>query len=172
MSTSNPYDNNSAYSSPSADAAQAGGYPGNNAGYQQPYGAEQPYAAGNQQPYGAGQPYAAGYQQPYQQPGAFQAGYPDPNAAAYAQAAAMGRSPKSKVAAGVIALFIGTLGIHNFYLGRTGRGLAQLLLTVLSCGLLTLVTAPWAIVEGIMILVAEPGSTPWGVDAEGYPLAS
>ena len=31
----------------------------------------------------------------------------------------------------LLALFLGTLGIHNFYAGRIGSGVAQLLLTIL-----------------------------------------
>ena len=81
-------------------------------------------------------------------------------------------SGKSKVAAGVLALLIGTLGIHNFYLGYTGKGLIQLLGSLLSCGFLALPIAIWAFVEGILILVARPGEAPWGVDASGMPLSS
>ena len=81
-------------------------------------------------------------------------------------------SGKSKVAAGILALLIGTLGIHNFYLGYTGKGLIQLLGTLLSCGILALPIFIWSFVEGILILVARPGEPPWGVDAEGVPLTS
>ena len=81
-------------------------------------------------------------------------------------------SGKSKVAAGILALLIGPLGIHNFYLGYTGKGLIQLLGTLLSCGILALPIFIWSFVEGILILVARPGEPPWGVDAEGVPLTS
>ena len=36
---------------------------------------------------------------------------------------------KSKMAAGLLGIFLGGLGIHNFYLGNTGKGVAQLLLS-------------------------------------------
>ena len=81
-------------------------------------------------------------------------------------------SGKSKVAAGILALLIGPLGIHNFYLGYTGKGLIQLLGTLLSCGILALPIFIWSFVEGILILVARPGEPPWGVDASGMPLSS
>ena len=81
-------------------------------------------------------------------------------------------SGKSKVAAGILALFLGTLGIHNFYLGYTGKALFQLLGSLLSCGFLVPLIAIWAFVEGILILTARPGEPPWGVDAEGVPLSS
>ena len=29
----------------------------------------------------------------------------------------------------------------------------------------------WALIEGILILVARPGEAPWGVDASGMPLS-
>ena len=72
---------------------------------------------------------------------------------------------KSKVAAGLLGIFLGALGIHNFYLGYTSKGLTQLLLTVLSCGILSVVSGIWGLVEGIQILA---GSIT--VDAEGNPL--
>ena len=39
---------------------------------------------------------------------------------------------KSKVVYIVLALFLGGLGIHNFYAGHNNRGLAQLLVTILT----------------------------------------
>lgn len=39
---------------------------------------------------------------------------------------------KSKMAAGLLGIFLGSLGIHNFYLGYTGKAVAQLLITILS----------------------------------------
>ena len=80
-------------------------------------------------------------------------------------------SGKSKVAAGILALFLGTFGIHNFYLGYTSKGLIQLLGSFLSCGFLAVPIAIWAFIEGILILTARPGEPPWGVDATGVPLS-
>ena len=57
-----------------------------------------------------------------------------------------------RVACGVLAILLGSLGIHKFVLGRTGAGLAVLLPTVLSLGILTMFTAPLGIVEGIIYL--------------------
>ncbi|QPL05202.1 MULTISPECIES: TM2 domain-containing protein [Actinomyces] len=79
-------------------------------------------------------------------------------------------SQKSKMAAGLLAIFLGALGIHNFYLGHTGRAVAQLLISVLSFGILSWVSWIWAIIEGVLIFSAQPGQQPWGVDANGYPL--
>lgn len=52
--------------------------------------------------------------------------------------------PKSKVAALLLCFFLGGLGIHRFYLGYTGIGIAQLL----TCGGLGI----WAIIDFIMLL--------------------
>ena len=38
-------------------------------------------------------------------------------------------SGKSRVAAGLLAIFLGALGIHKFYLGYTGPGIILLLIT-------------------------------------------
>lgn len=59
---------------------------------------------------------------------------------------------KSKPAAGLFGIFLGAFGVHNFYLGFTGKAVAQLLITVLSCGILSPVSAIWGLIEGIMIL--------------------
>ena len=80
-------------------------------------------------------------------------------------------SPRSKMAAGLLAIFLGPLGIHNFYLGFNKRGLIQLLITVLTLGIGSIVTWIWGLVEGISILTAEPGS-PRSVDAQGVPLTA
>lgn len=66
---------------------------------------------------------------------------------------------KSKLVAGLLAIFLGGLGIHNFYLGYTGKAIAQL---ILSC---TGVSAIWALIEGIMILCGNIK-----VDGKGNPL--
>lgn len=64
-------------------------------------------------------------------------------------------SNKSKLVAGLLGILFGSLGVHNFYLGYTGKGIAQLLLTLLSFGLLFIVSYVWGLVEGIMILTGS-----------------
>lgn len=76
---------------------------------------------------------------------------------------------KSKIAAGVLGILLGGFGIHNFYLGFTGKAVAQLLITVLSIGMLSWVSAIWGLVEGILILVSKPGNQ-WHKDARGVEL--
>ena len=72
---------------------------------------------------------------------------------------------KSKVAAGLLGIFLGSLGVHNFYLGYTGKAIAQLLITILSCGFLAVVSSVWGLVEGILILTGSINT-----DANGVPL--
>ena len=72
---------------------------------------------------------------------------------------------RSKIAAGILGIFLGAFGIHNFYLGYNGKALGQLLMTVLSCGVLSFVSGIWGLVEGIMILTGSIS-----VDADGVPL--
>ena len=62
---------------------------------------------------------------------------------------------KSKVAAGLLGIFLGAFGVHNFYLGYTGKAVAQLLLSLLSCGFLAVVSEIWGLIEGIMILAGS-----------------
>ena len=78
---------------------------------------------------------------------------------------AAGVEQKSKIVAGVLGILLGSLGIHNFYLGHTGKGVAQLLISLLTCGYGAIVSWIWALVESISILT---GSTK--VDARGVPL--
>ena len=57
---------------------------------------------------------------------------------------------RSKAAAALFCFFLGLLGIHNFYLGRFGCAIAQLILTVTVVGLY--ITVVWAFVDFILIL--------------------
>jgi TM2 domain-containing membrane protein YozV len=59
-------------------------------------------------------------------------------------------SPKSRLVAFLLAFFLGTLGIHRFYVGKTGSGVAMLLISFTFVGLL--VTGIWNLVDWIVIL--------------------
>jgi TM2 domain-containing membrane protein YozV len=61
---------------------------------------------------------------------------PNPQYAAAPQQYAM--PPKSLALAYVLWFFLGGLGIHRFYLGRTGTGVAQLMMALIG-GVLTLI---------------------------------
>lgn len=74
---------------------------------------------------------------------------------------------KSKIAAGVLGILLGVFGVHNFYLGYTGKAIAQVLLGTVGCciGVGPLVSGIWGLVEGIMILCGNIKT-----DAKGVPL--
>lgn len=78
---------------------------------------------------------------------------------------------KSKVVAAVLAFFLGAFGVHNFYLGKTTRAVAQLLMGTVGWILIIppFISGIWAFVEFILILVAAPG-TPYHEDGQGFEL--
>lgn len=67
---------------------------------------------------------------------------------------------KSKLVAGLLGIFLGGLGIHNFYLGNIGKGVAQILLSFCFG-----IGAIWGFIEGILILCGKITT-----DAKGVPL--
>ena len=75
-------------------------------------------------------------------------------------------SDKNRLVAGLLGIFLGTLGIHNFYLGYTKRAITQLLLSLLvgpiTCGIADIGVWIWTLVEAIKILTDKSY-----VDAEG-----
>lgn len=74
---------------------------------------------------------------------------------------------KSKLAAGLLGIFLGSLGIHNFYLGYNQKGVAQLLLTTVGACLIVgpIISGVWALIESIQIFTGAIS-----VDANGVPL--
>ena len=68
---------------------------------------------------------------------------------------------KSKLVAGLLGILLGSLGIHRFYLGYIGIGIAQIAVTLVTCGL----GGIWGLIEGILILVGNMNT-----DAQGRPL--
>ncbi|QBO37461.1 TM2 domain-containing protein [Periweissella cryptocerci] len=78
---------------------------------------------------------------------------------------------KSKIAAGLLGIFLGSLGIHNFYLGQTQAGVIKLVLSIVLCWTIVVpsVVSIWGLVEGVMILASKPG-TKWHLDAAGNEL--
>ena len=125
-----------AWSQPSQQASDVWGqtyWQANGQTYQQsqgPWQANQTYSPPyTQQPYG----------QPYQQP--------------CAQAAP---NTKDHVAAGLLAIFLGSLGIHKFYLGYNTPGFIMLAVTIVgsifSLGIAGLAMVVISIVEGVLYL--------------------
>ena len=74
---------------------------------------------------------------------------------------------KSRLAAGLLGIFLGGLGVHNFYLGFTKKALAQLLISILTLGICALPMQVWGLIEGIFYLIKKDGYT---TDAAGIPL--
>ena len=117
-----------------------------------------PYTQGQYQAPPQGAPYVQG---PYQvPPQGVPYGQPMPPVIPY------GYKQKSKLAAGLLGILIGSFGVHNFYLGYTGKAVAQLLITLLTCGVGAAISAIWALIEGIMILTGSIN-----VDGKNVPLA-
>jgi len=104
--------------------------------------------------------------------------------AAYYGSAEPSNEAKSKIVAGLLAIFLGGFGIHNFYLGFNTKGLIQLLLTLsfFFCGfpillipfiggigilfvLMPIATWVWSLTEGILIFAGKINK-----DAKGRPL--
>ncbi len=67
-----------------------------------------------------------------------------------------GAGEKSKVAAGVLGILLGALGVHKFYLGYTQAGLIMLLVSIVggifTCGMASSVIGVIGLVEGILYL--------------------
>ena len=110
--------------------------------------------------------------QPYESPYQHQAPPPSPygqppSPYGYNPAAPYGVDPltgvpysdKSKLVAGLLQILV-PLGIGRFYMGQTGLGVAQLLVTIFTCGL----GALWPFIDGIIILAGNPR------DAHGRPM--
>lgn len=135
---------------------------------------------GNPQGYG-NQPQNPFGQQPQQfnnnapAPAPYQGGQPQYGQAYPVQQYPAGVEQKSWVAAMLLAFFFGYLGAHNFYLGKTNRGIGQLITFAVSC--VTLVVfigifiggalSIWAFVEFIMIIAGAGG---YDRDGRGIPL--
>jgi TM2 domain-containing membrane protein YozV len=56
-------------------------------------------------------------------------------------------APKTRVLFVLLGIFLGALGVHNFYAGYTKKGAIQLCSTLLTCFYGAAISWPWAIVE-------------------------
>ncbi len=124
---------------------QPGAYPPPPGGYPPPPGAYPP-PGGYPPPPGAYPPPPGGYPPPGM--------YADPQAPYGYDPYGRPYSDKSKIVAGILQLFLGSLGIGRFYIGSVGIGLAQLF----TCGGLGI----WALVDGIILLTGDNNT-----DAQG-----
>jgi TM2 domain-containing membrane protein YozV len=60
-------------------------------------------------------------------------------------------APKSKTLFIVLAILFGHLGIHNFFIGNTKRGVIQLLVSLLTCGIGAIPMWIWALIEAFTV---------------------
>jgi hypothetical protein len=151
---------------PQPGAPQPGYTPGyTQPGYAQP-GYAQPDPAWQSQP-----PYDA-YQQAYPPgyvPQAYPPGYAYPYANGPMVPGSVVQTPygtfvvssKTRLAAGLLGIFLGWIGVGQFYRGHVGLGIAQLLVSfcTLSVGFL------WPFIEGIVTLCVSPGA-PLTIDSD------
>ena len=166
---SNPYVSNTSYNN--QGGYNQGGYPASN-----PYGANPQYnnqgGYPNQNQYGGYPSYdtvnQGGYQNNMGQPAYSQydpnmnpqGGYQTYNDNAYLMANSNGNpyyssskpQSKSKVAAGLLAIFLGCFGVHKFYLGYAVPGIIMVLVSVLTCLLAAPIMEIIGLIEGIKYL--------------------
>lgn len=122
-----------------------------------------PYAGTTPPPFDAVAPSTSG--SGYLAPQAYGSGFPVPDPRApYGIDPVTGIpfSDKSKLAAGLLQIFFGGLGIGRFYLGNVGIAIAQILVTWLTFGIGGL----WPVIDGIVLLAGSPR------DSQGRPLRS
>lgn len=74
------------------------------------------------------------------------------NGGGYGVAANNEELNSKKTLCGIMAIFLGYLGVQYFILGKVGGGIVTILLTLVTCGLWSVLT----LVQGIMMLVMSP----------------
>lgn len=152
--------------------------------YQNPFEEPGPGSQHQQQP----SPYQSryqqqGYQQPnYQQQGYPMQGYPQPGAQQQNQpmpyqqyqpvhSGYQAGATKSKIAAALLAFFLGVFGAHDFYMKRNGRAVGKLSLLVIGTiplmGWIHTILGIWVIIDFVRILL---GHGEMGHDKRGTPL--
>ncbi len=83
-----------------------------------------------------------------------------------------GPSGKSRGIAGLLALLLGTMGLHYFYLNKTTAGVIFLLITLLSCGVLGIVTWIVSIIQGVLFFTStqQEFEQKWVYTSSNFPL--
>jgi TM2 domain-containing membrane protein YozV len=64
---------------------------------------------------------------------------------------ALNSSSKSKLTCGLLQIFLGGFGVGRFYSGHTGIAVAQLIVTIVTCGAGLI----WGFIDGIVILASQ-----------------
>ena len=61
-----------------------------------------------------------------------------------------GPSGKSRGIAGLLALLMGALGLHYFYIGKTNAGILFLIATLVTCGALGVITQIISVIQAVL----------------------
>ena len=74
--------------------------------------------------------------------------------------------------AGLLALFLGSVGLHYFYMGKTNAGVLFLVATLLSCGVLGIITQIVSIIQGVLFFTStqEEFERKWVYSQSNLPL--
>lgn len=83
-----------------------------------------------------------------------------------------GPSGKSRGIAGLLAILMGGVGLHYFYIGKTNAGILFLIIAILSCGILATVTTIVAIIQGVLFFTStqEEFESKWVYSPSNIPL--
>ena len=76
-------------------------------------------------------------------------------------------SSKDKLAAGLLGIFLGSLGIHKFYLGYKKEAIIMLVVSLATCGIGASVMGIIGLVEGIIYLTKSDEEVQ-AIYVEGY----
>ncbi len=99
---------------------------------------------------------------PYQQPPQ-QQGWNPPVSQSGAGLQAPQTQPKERLTYILLGIFLGGLGVHNFYAGYTGRAVTQLILTLFFFWLIIpiVVVSIWVIIE-LIVVTRDANGVPFG----------
>lgn len=83
-----------------------------------------------------------------------------------------GPSGKSRGIAGLLALLMGALGLHYFYIGKTNAGIVFLLISLLSCGVFATVTWVISIIQAVLFFTStqQEFEQRWVYSPSNFPL--
>lgn len=70
-----------------------------------------------------------------------------------------GWQPKQKMMVGILGILLGSWGVHNFVMGNSKKGIIQIIVTIVTCGIGGL----WGFIEGIMVFTGSIKTDAYGV---------
>jgi len=85
---------------------------------------------------------------------------------------ANGPSGKSRGIAGLLAILLGFIGLHYFYLNKTTAGVVFLIITILSCGILGTLVWLVSVIQGVLFftMTQEEFEQKWVYSNNNFPL--